>query len=173
MDAERTETLVRLLTGNQGAIYRYIFALVPHEEDARDILQETNVALYRKFESYDADKPFLAWAYQFAYLEVLKHRDRTRRGNRAFSPEVIDRIVRDREVHEPVLEARVAALEGCLERLSPADRDLIYRRYQRGVAPDDLASQTGTSRRTLFRNLERIRRQLLDCITHHAVVEPA
>lgn len=172
MDIGRTEALVRLLTLHQGAIYRYIFALVPHEEDARDVLQETSVALFRKFEGYDADKPFLAWAYQFAYLEVLKHRERSRRGNRAFTPDVIARLVRDREVYEPFLEARVAALEECLERLPPPDRDLISRRYQKDVRPDDLAAELGTSRRTLFRNLERIRRLLLDCITRNAAIEP-
>lgn len=172
MDAARAEEFVRLLTAHQGAMFRYVFSLVPHEEDARDVLQETNVALYRKFDGYDSARPFLAWAYQFAYLEVLKHRDRTRQGNRAFRPEVIDRLARDREEYEPVLEARAVALEGCLQRLSPADRDLIDRRYRRDVRPDDLAAELGTSRRTLFRNLDRVRRRLLDCITRHSAVGP-
>ena len=72
MEENRTELLVRLLSRHQEDLFRYIFALLPHEEDARDVLQETSVALFRKFEDYDPAKPFLAWAFRFAYLEVLK-----------------------------------------------------------------------------------------------------
>ena len=66
MEAERTELLVRLLSRYQEDLFRYIFTLLPHEEDARDVLQETSVALYRKFAEYDPATPFLAWAYRFA-----------------------------------------------------------------------------------------------------------
>ena len=70
----RTELMVRLLSLHQGDLFRYVFALLPHEEDARDVLQETSVALCRKFADYDPDRPFLAWAFRFAHLEVLKQR---------------------------------------------------------------------------------------------------
>jgi RNA polymerase sigma-70 factor (ECF subfamily) len=172
MGANHSESLVLLLTQHQRELYRYIFALVPREDDARDILQDANLALFRKADQYDPDKPFLPWAYQFAYLKVLKYRERSRRAGMAFSPDTIERLARDRGDYEPILEARLAALEGCLERLPPADRDLIYRRYQRNVRPDDLAAELGTSRRTLYRCLERVRATLLDCITRTAAVEP-
>jgi RNA polymerase sigma-70 factor (ECF subfamily) len=172
MDPTRAEDFVRLLTAHQNAMFRYVLTLVPNEEDARDVLQETTVALYRKFDSYDPERPFLAWAYQFAYLEVLKHRDRVKQAHRAFRPEVVDRLARDREQLEPVLEARAVALEGCLQRLPPADRELIDRRYRENIRPDVLAAELGTSRRTLFRNLDRVRRRLLDCITRHSAAEP-
>src|SRR5947209_5596039 len=76
VDAERTELLVRLLTKHQDDLFRFIFALLPHEEDARDVLQETSVAVCRKFFDYDVEQPFLPWAFGFAYLETLKHRER-------------------------------------------------------------------------------------------------
>ena len=46
VEAARAELLVRLLSKHQDELFRYIFALLPHEEDARDVLQETSVALY-------------------------------------------------------------------------------------------------------------------------------
>jgi RNA polymerase sigma-70 factor (ECF subfamily) len=168
VETAQAELLVRLLTRYQGELFRYIFALLPNEEDARDVLQETSVALCRKFDAYDADKPFLGWAFQFAYLEVLKQRDRNRRGRRLFSPELVERLAREREHHEPALQARVQALELCLGELRPGDRELIRKRYQGHVRTDDLVVETGSSRRTLFRNLDRIRRQLHDCICRRA-----
>jgi len=165
MDVARTEMLVRLLSRHQEELFRYIFALLPHEEDARDVLQETSVALYRKFEEYDPTKPFLAWAYCFAYLEILKQRERNRRGARLLNRELIERLAREREQHEPILQARLQALEHCLGELAPADRELIRQRYQGKTRSEELVRQSNTSRRTLFRKLDRIRRLLFDCIS--------
>jgi RNA polymerase sigma-70 factor (ECF subfamily) len=165
VEAARTELLVRLLSRHQEELFRYIFALLPHEEDARDVLQETSVALCRKFAEYDATKPFLAWAYRFAYLEVLKQRERNQRGTRHLSREVVERLAREREQHEPVLQDRLHALEDCLEELSPADQRLIRQRYQRKTPTEQLVQLFETSRRTLFRKLDRIRRLLYDCIS--------
>ncbi len=166
MEAANTELLVRLLSRHQEELFRYIFALLPHEEDARDVLQETSVALFRKFAEYDPGKPFLAWAYRFAYLEVLKQRERNQRRVRQLSGELLERLAREREQHESVLTERLRALEHCLDQLPAADRDLIRRRYGGQAASDELARQLGASRRTLFRELDRIRRLLFGCVSH-------
>jgi RNA polymerase sigma-70 factor (ECF subfamily) len=162
---ERTELLVRLLTRHQEELFRYVFALLPNEEDARDVLQETSVALLRKFSDYDPAKPFLAWAYGFAHLEVLKQRERNLRDTRHLGRDLIERLARERQEHEPVLQYRLLALDACLAELPPADRALIRLRYQEKVRTDELVRRCGTSRRTLFRNLDRIRRVLYECIS--------
>ena len=38
-EAAHAEQLVRLLSRHQGELFRYIFALLPNAEDARDVLQ--------------------------------------------------------------------------------------------------------------------------------------
>jgi RNA polymerase sigma-70 factor (ECF subfamily) len=162
--AEQTELLVRLLARHQDELLRYIFALLPHQADAQDVLQETSVALLRKFSEYDPQKPFLAWAYRFAYLEVLKQRERNQRARRLLSPAVLEHLAREREAHEPVLRARLEALEHCLKRLPSSDQFLVHQRYQDNMDVDELARQRGTSRRTLFRELDRIRRTLFHCV---------
>jgi RNA polymerase sigma-70 factor (ECF subfamily) len=161
----QTEQLVRLLMKHQDDLFRYIFSLLPHEEDARDVLQETSVSLYRKFADYNAEKPFLAWAYGFAYLEVLKQRERNERGTRHLRQELVEVLSRERLEQESELHERLQALEKCLEQLPPMDRELIRLRYHSGSPVDDLVAQLGTSRRTFFRNLDRVRRLLLECIT--------
>jgi RNA polymerase sigma-70 factor (ECF subfamily) len=167
------ENLVRLLTRHQDELFRYIFALLPHEDDARDVLQETSVALCRKFAEYDPHQPFLPWASRFAYLEVLKQRERNQRGARHLKPDLVERLAREREEHEPVLQARLRALEYCLDALPSAERELIRRRYQAKTRADQLARDHGGSLRTLFRSLSRIRRQLFDCINRRLAEETA
>jgi RNA polymerase sigma-70 factor (ECF subfamily) len=173
VEAAGTEFLVRLLSKHQEELFRYIYALLPHEEDAKDVLQETSVALYRKFADYDPQKPFLAWAYGFAHLEVLKQRERNVRGTRLWSQDVIEHLARERAEHEDVLHARLQALEHCLLELSPADQALIRQRYQGRARAEELIQDFGKSRRTLFRELSRIRRLLFECICRRTAAASA
>ena len=160
------ELLVRLLTRYQEDLFRFILSLHPHEEDARDVLQETSVALCRKIEDYDPVQPFLPWAFGFAFLEVLKQRERNQRDTRLLNRELVESLLHKRQEHETVLQARLQALEHCLEKLLPDEQKLIQQRYQTRLGIEELADQFGTSRRTLFRNLDRIRRLLFDCISN-------
>jgi RNA polymerase sigma-70 factor (ECF subfamily) len=169
--APTEELLVRLLTRHQEELFRYIFTLLPHEEDARDVLQETSVALSRKFAEYDPARPFLAWAYGFAHVQVLKQRERNHRGRRHLKLELVERLACERQQHEPVLQARLQALEHCLQKLPPDDQQLIRQRYEQQIPVEELVRQGGLSRRTLFRKLDRIRRQLYLCISRSVAVD--
>jgi DNA-directed RNA polymerase specialized sigma24 family protein len=77
---------------------------------------------------------------------------------------LIEQLAREREQHETVLQARLEALEECLRQLSPEDRELIETRYRGGAGTCELLRRSGVSRRTLFRQLDRIRRRLSLCI---------
>lgn len=159
------EELVRLLASSYEALYRYVFALLADEDGTREVVQETYVALTRKYAEYDPARPFLPWACRFALREVLRHRAAGRRHARHLEPEVIARLARRREQLGDHLQARLAALDLCLERLPEADRRLLRDRYEGRVPVDELAGRSGVPRRTLFRRLERVRRGLYECVS--------
>jgi RNA polymerase sigma-70 factor (ECF subfamily) len=159
------ESLVLLLTQHQEPLFRYIFSLVACEADARDILQETSVAVYRKFDAYDAARPFLPWAYRFAYLEVQKHREKTARSPLLFSEDVLDLLTHDRAQMEPELDARLRLMDWCLAKLTPQDKELVTSRYALRQGAEEMMQRFAMSRRTLFRNLELLRRRLHECVT--------
>lgn len=167
----RTEQVVRLLCAHQEQIYRYVFALMPNEQDAKDVVQETCVALCRKFEEYDPSRPFLPWAFRFAHLEVLKLRQRNHRSGISLGEDILELLARERDEQQEMLDARLKALEDCLRELPAADAGLIQGRYHARLTIDQLAAQVEMSHRTLFRNLERVRRLLYDCITRRLATE--
>ena len=160
-----TENLVLLLTQHQEPLFRYIFSLVPREADARDILQETSLALYRKFDQYDATRPFLPWAYRFAYLQVQKHREKSARSPLLFSEDVIDLLASERTHIEPQLDERLRLLDACLQKLSAQDQELVTSRYAMRQSAEEMMSRFALSRRTLFRNLELLRQRLHECVS--------
>ena len=147
-------------------MFRYIFSLVPREADARDILQETSLALYRKFAEYDTTRPFLPWAYRFAYLQVQKHREKSARSPLLFSEDVMDLLASERTHIEPRLDERLRLLDACLQKLSAQDQELVTSRYALRQSAEEMMSRFSLSRRTLFRNLELLRERLHECVTH-------
>jgi RNA polymerase sigma-70 factor (ECF subfamily) len=161
----RTEQFVLLLAQHQEPVFRYIFSLVACEADARDILQETSLALYRKFDAYDASRPFLPWAYRFAYLQVQKHREKAARSPLLFSEDVMDLLAHDRERMEPELDQRLRLLNRCLAKLTPQDKELVTSRYAMRQGAEEMMRRFAMSRRTLFRNLELLRLRLHECVT--------
>lgn len=158
------DVFVKLITANYDHLRRYIFTLLPHEQDAQDVMQEVCLTLSRKFAVYDRSRPFFPWACGFAYLKVLQHRDRNPRRAILLPAEVLELVAREREGDEPTLAERLVALERCLANLCGADRALIQARYIDRVSPDEIARRLAVSRRTTFRNLERVRRLLFACV---------
>jgi hypothetical protein len=56
------ERFTRLLLESEPVMLRSILVVVPNRADAREIMQETAVALWRQFASYDPGRPFVNWA---------------------------------------------------------------------------------------------------------------
>ncbi len=165
------ELFLSLITANYDHLRRYIYTLLPSEEDAKDVLQEVCISISRKFSEYDKSRPFLPWACRFAYLKVLKFHEQQRPRRVVRLPtEVLELLAVTREEEEPVLAERLAALDKCLEKLSDLDRRLILARYVDRASAEQIAAMFSQSRRTLFRNLERVRRLLFECISRSVVL---
>jgi len=87
------------------------------------------------------------------------------------SDDVLELLSEERGRHEAHLDARLAALDGCLRKLSAADRQLVTFRYDQGRPAEEIMSHLAMSRRTLFRGLERVRRLLHDCVSRQLQAE--
>ena len=164
LPGEDPERFVRLFVEGQREILRYILALVPDVDDAHEILQETAVDLWRKFERYDASYPFAPWACRFAFRRVLKYREQQARRVKCLSLESLSQIAAERSEKEEILEDRRRALETCLHQLCEADRLVVEQRYARQMSVAKISGITGRNTSTLYKALERIRRRLFECV---------
>ena len=158
------DAFVSLYTRYQPQLYRFVATLVPHRQDADDVLQETARVLWQKFATYDPAQPFLPWAYAIARFEVLNHRQRAATQQRYFSDAVVDQLAGVREQYEELLSAQATALQGCLEKLPPPDRQLIQQRYLADDTLTDLARKLGRMRNSFYKSLQRIRAVLFQCV---------
>ncbi len=55
------EQFVRLFLQSERELLRYVMVLVPNVTEARDVVQETAVALWQHIADYDQARPFTPW----------------------------------------------------------------------------------------------------------------
>lgn len=165
------ERFLLLYARHEGRLRRYVSAMMPVSADVDDVLQETALALLRKFEQYDSNQPFFNWACRFAFFEMMRHRKVANTLRRHFSDEVVEAIARDYQEHEQLAEQRREALAGCLRQLAAQDRRLVALRYGGEDTVASLAQRIGEPVSRLYRSLIRIRRMLALCVRKKLAVE--
>jgi RNA polymerase sigma-70 factor (ECF subfamily) len=156
---------MQLFAQHQRSLYVYLLSLVRNVADAEDLLQETNIVLWKKFGDFQTDSNFAAWARRVAHLEALKFCERRRRSDTQLGQEFVEQVAARLESQPSDLQAAQSeALAACLEKLAPRDRDLISARYAAGGSSQRVAESTGRPARSVYKSVGRIRRQLLECI---------
>jgi RNA polymerase sigma-70 factor (ECF subfamily) len=158
------ERIVGLIARHQPEIHRYVMSLLPNRMLADDVVQETNLVLWRKAAEYDPAQPFLPWALTIAWYQVKAARRDSGRDRHVFDDTLVEILAaehREHDAHEGALEA---ALEKCLGELSESNRRLILARYAPGASVQDLAAERKQTPTALSLVLMRIRKALETCI---------
>ena len=172
-DGQQLQEFVSELTVNQSRIRAFLVSLMPGSPDIGDVLQETNLVLWKSRGRYRPGSNFLAWAFTIARLELLHHRTRMKRQPlTALSDELLDLLAG--ESSEPGdHEIYLRSLESCKAKLPENQRQLIDLRYQPGYSLEAHAQETGRKAGTLRIALLRIRAALRECIEQKMKEYPA
>ena len=162
---DRHAQFLALFLASEKEVFRYISALVPSVVDAQDLVQQTALALWRKFDSYDSRQPFTPWACRFALLEVKEFLRRSRKWQALLEGDLADELVRRRESLTADLDRRLAFLAGCLDKLPNHQRAVVEGYYYERHSVESLATRTGRTVEAIYKSLQRIRQTLLECVT--------
>ncbi len=165
-ETESRKRVRALLTRHQRQIFSYIYTLVPDRHDAEDILQETSLVICEKFEDFEEGTDFVAWACQIAYWRVRYARQKFARSKVVFNQEIVDAIAATAATLQKETDDRHEALQHCLRKLHPRDRDLLLTRYEPGSGVPEAARRSGRSLDAAYKALSRLRKLLFDCVTH-------
>ncbi len=168
---QKAELFARLLGRCQRKVFLYALGLIHNAADAEEVLQETNIVLWRKFDEYEPGTSFESWACRVAYFEVLKYRERAARERRVFSLDLVETLAAEAEKVADQFDDRRDALQGCLTKLRDADRRLVLNRYRPGATTRGLAKATGRSVQGTRKSLHRIRMTLFECIQRTLTAE--
>jgi RNA polymerase sigma-70 factor (ECF subfamily) len=159
-----SESFLLRLTDAQCDLHAYIVYLVGDREEAKDVLQETNIVLWREASRYDENKPFLPWAKAVAYYQALSHIKKRASNKLVFDEDLLLLLatVDDRR-HEDMQE-RLRLLDVCFEKLTRLQQSVMKFRYFHDWPVRRLARKFAFSEAAASMLLTRIRRQLALCI---------
>ena len=119
--AAAQQRFLSLFLRSEREVFRHVSALVPNVQDAEDIVQQTAVALWERFDAYDPAQPFTPWACRFDHNKARQWIERLQRWCALLDNGLAEELARRREELRPKIESCLRRLEGCV-----------------GLLPDDL-----------------------------------
>ena len=170
---ERHAQFLRLFLSSERELFRTVAALVPAIEDAEEIVQQTAIALWEKFDLYDPQRPFTPFACGFATNVARQWIASRRRWNSVLERNLADELLRRRDQLRPLMDARLRNLDDCLQKLPDDQRRILDRFYFRRTPIDAIAAEVGRSIDAVYKSLQRIRHALRDCIERASHEDPA
>lgn len=162
--AAAQQRFLSLFLRSEREIFRYVAALVPNLADAEDIVQQTALSLWEKFDAYDSSQPFTPWACRFALNKTKQWIERRQRWQALLEDGVAEELAQRREELRPEIEIRLRHLEGCLSKLPEEQRAIVEGYYYRRDGIEKLAESTGRTVAATYKTLQRIRQSLQVCI---------
>ena len=165
------QRFLSLFLRSEREIFRYVAALVPNVADAEDIVQQTAIALWEKFDAYDPAQPFTPWACRFALNKTRQWIERRQRWQALLDRGLAEELARRREELQPEFERRLKSLEDCLGKLPDGQRALVEGYYYNRTDVESLAGSSGRSVAATYKMLQRIRHALQHCVEMQAQPE--
>ena len=165
------QDLVALMTQFQGRLYSYILSLLGDVNAANDVLQETNIVLWKESRQFVPGSNFKAWSFRVAHFQCMAFRQKQLRDKVVFSDELVAALaVESKDLDERYAE-REAALERCLEKIQPRSREALRLRYAEEQAVTDMAKIMNCNSNTVSQLLFRARQWLIACVKREIVTE--
>lgn len=159
------EAFIEAFAGNREPLYRYVYALVPHQADAEDIFQRCSIVLWRKFATFDPrEGSFLNWACGVAHYEVRNFLRTSQRDRHYFSPDLIEQLATSQQPQVELHVTRMEALQECLGQLQQSERFLLEQAHFHQQSAKALADAAGKGIQTIYNQLTLIRRKLFQCV---------
>lgn len=166
------EEFVFQLARHERLLGAYVMTMVPHPQDADDILQEAKVVMWRHFAKFEPGTNFGAWARKIAFHQVLAYRKRKHRDRLDFSEDFLRAVADEAEAQAEQLDQRERLLHDCVAKLPADHRDVLHLRYQQGLSLEDMAARLGRTVGALYRQLSRVRQTLHECVSRSQRTQP-
>ncbi|QDV74353.1 RNA polymerase sigma factor [Planctomycetes bacterium K2D] len=168
---DELDTFVTELTGSQTNLRAYILATIGNRTDAHDILQRTNLVLWKNAASFRPGAPFMPWAITIAKYEIRSYYRERGRDRHVFSEDVAMLMLQtvQEEVADPT--ERQYALRHCLGDLPAKSRRLIQLRYESEFTLQQIAEKLRQTESAVKSAFARVRRSLEACVERRLAAE--
>ncbi len=155
---------IRLLSAHYVRIKSFIFTLLPNESDADDVMQETSITLWDKFDGFEPGTDFVAWAVTIAKFKVLEFRRANMHKMLILDDRVLELLEQENQTLFDKSDEKTQALLHCVQKLSSHDQAFLKLRYSQNLTLQKLAKRLGSSVTSTYRHSARVHGLLLECM---------
>lgn len=164
----RADLFAVRLVSVQPDLYRLVASLLPFSpEDVDDVVQNANLDLLAKQESYSPERPFLPFALSFAKTAVRTYILKKSRSRLVFSEEAMASaadLIAEESAISPDNLSTLKRLEICKTHLSERQKKLLDDRYGKKRPVQTIADELGKSNEAVRSALVYIRQRLAECM---------
>ncbi|MFC4995097.1 sigma-70 family RNA polymerase sigma factor [Rubritalea tangerina] len=155
------------------ALKAYLYAFLAGNDAAiEDCIQETGLVVWNKWdESWDLDA-FQKYAFVTGKYKALSWLKKHKPAKKVYlSPALVERLA-DKS-SELERDARLDSLQQCMDQLSPQNREILEARYESegSKALRNLAEKMERSVDAIYKQLERLRSSLKDCVSRKSKLQ--
>lgn len=162
-DVELDQFIEELMAAQTG-LRAYITASLGSVWDVSDVLQQTNLKLWKNAKKFRPGSKFMPWAITIAKYEILSYCRNKGRDRHVF-PEDVAALMLDTVLEVcPDPTDRQQALQICLEKLPQKQRAMLNHRYYEGRSISQIAEVMKRSENAIKCAIVRVRRALQACI---------
>ena len=169
-DDSRHSVFLSYTLKHQPQLYGYIFAMVPNLSVVDDLVQETILVMWEKFETFEPGTSFFAWAKKIAYYKVINYLDRAHHSDVYFNKEILENIEKNSIVFENT-DTRIEALEECMAKLKDKDKELLKLKYVEGLSIKEVAIKVSRPIQGMYKVMARIHNTLENCVRANLAAE--
>ena len=155
----------------QPVVWAYILSSVRDHHHAEDVLQQVAQQAAAKFDEYDDERPFTAWAIGIARNKIREYFRANSRDKLVFSEKTLEVVADSFAEQGEFLSGFRQALSWCLSQLNDKARELLGLRYMSDLKPATIAEQSGVSANTVRIRLHRYRSSLSECVSRRIASE--
>ncbi len=168
---ETTRQVARHWALAQPKVSAFVTSVVRDFSDRDDIVQDIAVAVFESFDSYDSERPFIAWAMGVARNQVGLYLRRHGRNRLVFDQGTVECLEAAFAGVSAAESRELDFLQNCIGKLDGRGRQLCELRYQKGLKPAAISQAIGMANTAVRKALQRIRERLRECIQKNAVAE--
>lgn len=157
-------TFINLLTSHYCKLHSYVMCMVPNKADAEDVMQETTVQMWEKFDDFQVGSDFFAWSKAIARYKVLDLRKKRARQHCQLDPGVLELLQAERDSYNDNLDRKLELLKHCIKKLTRDQKVILQFKYSEKIPARMIAQRIGVPLHTLYRQLTSLHSLLLGCV---------
>jgi RNA polymerase sigma-70 factor (ECF subfamily) len=155
---------IRIHTAHEIRLRSLAFSLVPNWADADELLQETNIILWQKFDQFEPGTNFMAWSSQILRFTAKNFVARQRRSKIVFTDQFYDLVTHETNLASDELAEREHILHECISQLKERQQKILQLRYFESQSVSTIAEAIGSTSKAIYHTLDHIHQALLQCV---------